>query len=98
MPVTFRLRDTPPGLALCLREAAESTIDGDWCITVSQSHVDGQWYLQLDGVASHCRAVLPSATASVGQLEALLRRLSAVAVPAGLLREQHAQPAVRKAS
>jgi hypothetical protein len=98
MPVTFRLRDTPSGLALCLREAAESTIDGDWCVTVSQSHVDGQWYLQLDGVAMHGRAVLPSATATVDELEALLRRLSAVAVPAGLLRGKQAQPAIRKAS
>jgi hypothetical protein len=98
MPVTFRLRDTPPGLEVCLREAAESTIDGDWCVTVSQSHVDGQWYLQLDGVALSCSAVLPSATASVRQLETLLQRLSAVAVPAALLREQPVQPAIRKAS
>jgi hypothetical protein len=98
MPVTFRLRETPPGLELRLREAVESTIDGDWCVTVSQSHLDGQWYLQLDGVAMRCRAVLPSPTVSVHQLEALLRRLSAVAVPAGLLREQQADPPIRQAS
>jgi hypothetical protein len=88
MPVTFRLRETPPGLELRLREAVESTIDGDWCVTVSQSHLDGQWYLQLDGVSMRCRAVLPSPAASVSQLEALLRRLSSVAVPASLLRDQ----------
>ena len=88
MPITFRLRETPPGLELRLREAVESTIDGDWCVTVSQSHLDGQWYLQLDGVSMHCRAVLPSAAASVRQLEALLHRLSSVAVPASLLRDQ----------
>jgi hypothetical protein len=98
MPVTFRLRETPPGLELRLREAVESTIDGDWCVTVSQSHLDGQWYLQLDGVAMRCRGVLPSPTVSVRQLEALLRRLSAVAVPAGLLREQQADPPIRQAS
>jgi hypothetical protein len=98
MPVTFRLRETPPGLELRLREAVESIIDGDWCVTVSQSHLDGQWYLQLDGVAMRCRAVLPSPTVNVGQLEALLRRLSAVAVPAGFLREQQADPPIRQAS
>jgi hypothetical protein len=97
MPVTFRLRETPPGLELRLREAVDSTIEGDWCVTVSQSHLDGQWYLQLDGVAMGCRAVLPSPAASVCQLEALLRRLSSVAIPAGLLRDQ-ADPSIRKAS
>ena len=97
MPVTFRLRETPPGLELRLREAVENTIEGDWCVTVSQSHLDGQWYLQLDGVGMGCRAVLPSPTDSVRQLEALLRRLSAVAVPADRLREQ-GDPPIRKAS
>jgi hypothetical protein len=88
MPVTFRLRETPPGLELRVREAVDTTIDGDWCVTVSQSHLDGQWYLQLDGIAMGCRAVLPSPSVSVGQLETILRRLSAVAVPADLLRDQ----------
>ena len=97
MPITFRLRETPPGLELRLREAVESTIDGDWCVTVSQSHLDGQWYLQLDGVSMHCRAALPSATASVPQLEALLRRLCSVGVPATLLRDQQVDP-IRQAS
>ena len=96
MPITFRLRETPPGLELCLREAVESTIDGDWCVTVSQSHLDGQWYLQLDGVSMRCRAVLPS-DASVRQLEALLRRLCSVGVPATLLRDQQVDP-IRQAS
>ena len=98
MPVTFRLRETPPGLELCLREAVESTIDGDWCVTVSQSHLDGQWYLQLDGAAMRCRAVLPSPAATVRQLEALLRRLSSVALPAELLREQQVDQPIRQAS
>lgn len=96
MPITFRLRETPPGLELRLREAVESTIDGDWCVTVSQSHLDGQWYLQLDGVSMRSRAVLPS-DASVRQLEALLRRLCSVGVPATLLRDQQGDP-IRQAS
>ena len=100
MPVTFRLRETPPGLELRLREAVDSTIDGDWCVTVSQSHLDGQWYLQLDGVSMGCRAALPSPTVSVRQLEALLLRLSAIAVPAEALREQpqHLDTPIRRAS
>lgn len=96
MPITFRLRETPPDLELRLREAVESTIDGDWCVTVSQSHLDGQWYLQLDGVSMRCRAVLPS-DASVRQLEALLRRLCSVGVPATFLRDQQVDP-IRQAS
>ena len=98
MPVTYRLRDTPPGLELRLREAAETTIDGDWCVTVSQSHVDGQWYLQLDGATMRGRSVLPApTTVSVDQLEALLQRLSAIANPTGLLRDAP-QPSIRRAS
>jgi hypothetical protein len=97
MPITFRLRETPPDLELRLREAVESTIDGDWCVTVSQSHLDGQWYLQLDGVSMRCRAVLPSDDTSVRQLEALLRRLCSVGVPATLLRDQQVDP-IRQAS
>jgi hypothetical protein len=97
MPVTYRLRDTPPGLELRLREAVESTIEGEWCVTVSQSHVDGQWYLQLDGVTMRSRAVLPTPAASVHQLEVLLGRLSALAVQAGVLRDAQAPP-IRKAS
>ena len=96
MPITFRLRETPPGLELRLREAVESTIDGDWCVTVSQSHLDGQWYLQLDGVSMRCRAVLPS-DAGVRQLEALLRRLCSVGLPATFLRDQQVDP-IRQAS
>jgi len=76
MPVTFRLRDIPPALEMRLREAADNVVDGDWCVTVSQSHLDGQWYLQLDGATQRCRAILPSTTASVRQLELMLRRLS----------------------
>ena len=98
MPVTYRLRETPPGLELRLREAAESTIDGEWCVTVSQSHVDGQWYLQLDGATMRGRAVLSTPTASVLQLEALLRQLSALAEPASRLRDAPWQPSIRQAS
>lgn len=76
MPVTLHLRDVPPSLELRLREAIDSELDGNWCVTVSRSHLDGQWYLQLDGVAARCRAPLPSATARVRDLEALLRRLT----------------------
>jgi hypothetical protein len=98
MPVTYRLRETPPGLELRLREAAESTIEGDWCVTLSQSHVDGQWYLQLDGATTHGRAVLSTPSASVPQLEALLRRLSALVEPAARLRDAPWRPSVRQAS
>jgi hypothetical protein len=79
MPVTFRLRDVPPALELRLREAADIALDGDWCVTLSQSHLDGQWYLQLDGVGSRCCVSLPTATDRVHDFEALLRRLSATA-------------------
>jgi len=76
MPVTLHLRDVPPGLELRLREAIDSELDGNWCVTVSRSHLDGQWYLQLDGVAARCCVPLPSTSARVRDLEALLRHLT----------------------
>jgi hypothetical protein len=79
MPVTFRLRDVPPGFELRLREAVDNTLEGDWCVTVSQSHLDGQWYLQLDGAGTRACVSIPSAGARVREVEALLRRLSALA-------------------
>jgi hypothetical protein len=88
MPVTLRLRDVPPSLELRLREASDSALDGDWCVTVSQSHLDGQWYLQLDGTGARYRVSLPSTSVRVRELEVLLRRLSTAARQRSPLREE----------
>ena len=79
MPVTFRLRDVPPALELRLREAVDGVLDGNWCVTLSQSHLDGQWYLQLDSLGARSSVSLPSTNLRVRDVEALLRRLSALA-------------------
>jgi hypothetical protein len=94
MPVTFRLRDVPPALELRLREAVDAVLDGNWCVTLSQSHLDGQWYLQLDGVGTRSTVSLSSTNLRVRDVEALLRRLSAVgrhreASPDEPLSDQH---------
>ena len=97
MPVTFRLRDIPPALELRLREAAESAIEGEWCVTVSRSHLDGQWYLQLDGASQRCRAVLAAPTGSVRQLELMLRRLCDLCSSA-TVRSEAGDTTIRQAS
>jgi hypothetical protein len=79
MPVTFRLRDVPPALELRLREAVDGVLDGNWCVTLSQSHLDGQWYLQLDGLGTRSSVSLPSTNLRVRDVEALLRRMSSLA-------------------
>ena len=60
MPITLRLRDVPPGLQARFREIIEDALDGDWSVTLSQSHLDGQWHLQLDGASDRYRVVLPA--------------------------------------
>ena len=60
MPITYRLRDVSRTDEIRLRDAFENTLDGDWCLTVSQSHLDGQWHIQLEGRGQTRHAVLPS--------------------------------------
>jgi hypothetical protein len=75
LPVTLRLRDVPRDLELRFRDAVETALEGDWCLTVSQSHLDGQWHLQLEGTVQRCHAVLPTIT-ETAHLEGLLRQLA----------------------
>jgi hypothetical protein len=82
MPVMLRLRDIPQTLEACLREAVDTALEGDWCVTASRSHLDGQYYLQLDGIAVRCRVALPQLTETSGDdLARLLQRLVRVAYP-----------------
>lgn len=60
MPISFRLRDVSRNDELRLRDAFETLLDGDWSVTVSLSHLDGQWHLQLEGGGECHRAVVPS--------------------------------------
>jgi len=60
VPITLRLRDVPPGLEARFRETIEDALEGDWSVTLSQSHLDGQWHLQLDGASDRYRVVLPA--------------------------------------
>jgi hypothetical protein len=84
MPVTLRLREVPRHLEAHVRDAVEA-VDGDWCITLSQSHIDGQWHLQLEGGAQRCTVVVP-AEATVNDLERLLHRLTEIATQASTSR------------
>lgn len=60
VPITLRLRDVPPALESRFRETIENALEGDWSVTLSQSHLDGQWHLQLDGASDRYRVVLPA--------------------------------------
>ena len=60
MPITFRLRDVSRNDEVCLRDVFESVLEGDWCLTVSQSHLDGQWHLLLEGRGERRQVVIPS--------------------------------------
>ena len=60
MAITFRLRDVSRTDEVRLRDALETMLDGDWCVTVSQSHLDGQWHLQIEGHGVCRRAVVAS--------------------------------------
>jgi len=76
MAVTLRLRGVPRTLEIPLREAIETTLADDWIVTLSQSHLDGLWHMQLDG-RLRCRVVLPPLQeVSAEHLSILLRDLS----------------------
>jgi hypothetical protein len=49
-----------PADELRLRETVESVLDGTWCVTVSRSHLDGQWHLQVQGTEESWRVVVPA--------------------------------------
>lgn len=76
MSITLRLRDVPPGLEARFRETIEDALEGDWSVTLSRSHLDGQWHLQLDGSSDRYRVVLPALQdVRLTGLHHLLRRL-----------------------
>jgi hypothetical protein len=91
LPITLRLRDVPPALEPRFRETIEDALEGDWSVTLSQSHLDGQWHLQLDGPSERYRVVLPALqdVRHTG-LHHLLRRLTetddtpSAAAPSGM--------------
>ena len=60
MPIIYRLRDVSRADEVRLRDAFEAVLEGDWCLTVSQSHLDGQWHLQIEGRGQRRHVVLPS--------------------------------------
>lgn len=76
MSITLRLRDVPPALEARFRETLEDALEGDWSVTLSRSHLDGQWHLQLDGSSDRYRVVLPALQdVRLTGLHHLLRRL-----------------------
>jgi hypothetical protein len=78
MPVVLRLRDVPAQFEVPLREAIETAIEGDWIVTVSRSHIDGQWHLQLTNGTQSCRVVLPAlGEVRVSRLRLLLQDVTA---------------------
>jgi hypothetical protein len=85
MPVVLRFRAVPPPFAVLLRESIENELHGDWTVTVSQSHLDGQWHLLLQRGSERCCVVLPPlGQLRTGPLRRILRTLQAPAVPASL--------------
>jgi hypothetical protein len=76
LSITLRLRDVPPALEARFRETIEDALEGDWSVTLSRSHLDGQWHLQLDGSSDRFRVVLPALQdVRMTGLRHLLRRL-----------------------
>jgi hypothetical protein len=77
MPIIFRAPAVPPELLKPLREAADVALEGDWRITVLQSHLDGQWNVRVEGGDTNCRIVLSSLdNVTVSGLATILRHLS----------------------
>jgi hypothetical protein len=77
MAVTFRTRHVPPEFHALLREAADAALEGDWRITMLQSHLDGQWNLQLEGAHIRCRVVFSSLdTVTLAGLTMVLQQLA----------------------
>jgi hypothetical protein len=60
MAVTVRALSAPPEVHRCLREAANAALDGNWRMTLLQSHIDGQWNLRLEGDRTRYRVVISS--------------------------------------
>jgi hypothetical protein len=90
MSLVVRFRDVPPQFEVPLREAIESAIEGDWIVTVSRSHLDGQWHLQVTNGSQSCRVVLPAlGEVRVSRLRLLLADVTAV---------RHSPPDVSAAS
>ena len=82
MTIRLRLREVPLEFQERFRSAIESALDGDWSVTLSKSHLDGQWHLQLEGTSQRYRIVLPALEeVSASRLEALIRQLVAVDNP-----------------
>lgn len=78
MSLVLRLRDVPAQFEVPLREAIETAIEGDWIVTVSRSHIDGQWHLQLTNGSQSCRVVLPAlGEVRVSRLRLLLQDVTA---------------------
>jgi hypothetical protein len=76
LPISLRFRGVPAALQPRFQEILEDALDGDWTATLSQSHLDGQWHLQLDGDRGRYRVVLPALReVRVRGLHHLLREL-----------------------
>jgi hypothetical protein len=77
VPVSLRFREVSRTVELRLSEAIENSLEGDWLVIVSRSHLDGQWHLQLEGAVDRWRVVLPSfEDETLEQLSELLAYLS----------------------
>jgi hypothetical protein len=76
MPATPRVQGVLRSIDGHASGAADPALDGDWCITISRSHSDGQLCLQLEGRRSP--AVLMAIDgADIADIDGLMRRLSA---------------------
>ena len=76
MSIALRFRSVPAALQPRFQEILEDALDGNWTATLSQSHLDGQWHLQLDGDRGSYRIVLPALReVRVRGLHHLLREL-----------------------
>jgi hypothetical protein len=82
--VTLQFRSVPANLESVIRDAVESGLEGDWAVTVSRSHVDGQWHLGLEGLPAKVRIVLPAVEKlSAHRLARLLREVARMSTAPG---------------
>jgi hypothetical protein len=78
MAVILRALRVSAEVHRCLREAADPALDGNWRITVLQSHIDGQWNLQLEGDCTRYRVVISSLNKpTVGGLRTIQANIAA---------------------
>jgi hypothetical protein len=78
MAVTVRALGVSPEVHRCLREAADAALDGNWRLTLLQSHIDGQWNLQLEGDRIRYRVIISSLnTLTVAGLRMVLANIAA---------------------